>query len=417
MQRIFLVSNKDTQVAAYLTHRSIAEIVEEHRSLAELDPKTMSIVDVDRLCIIHYASDDDGLSFRSDMNALRNLLSSAFFNADELTVILVNFQDPLAEDLVFSATRDSKLTRDKVTILHHQGTLMLSDVGQYLAGSAVGQVATSTFKAVYVREADKEERDRFDNVTGEDGLDAVLPALTDMTTLYRQRAHVEAISAGRVVTESATRPELVNDFSKVEVATTRTLPLFVVSGEQWTNYERAVGYLVEYTRVIGRRVLVVNANPEINIGRFVGECVELALTSLKVMSTPASPVAVLNVRFNQLGYVAQFLNNILGIEEIIFNVAQEDYRRMYKFARQMSEELSAVYVAHFEESSVQRFIYSNVPATSLFLTFEKFKDNFDLESYREQLKRVVVGKFPTEDVDVIEFRDLATGAKGEEDDG
>lgn len=416
MQKIFLVINKDTQVSAYLTHRSIAEITEEHRSLAELDPKTMSIIDADKLVIIHYQSDDNGLSFRSDMNALRNLLSSAFFHVDELVVILVNFEDPLAEDLIFSATRDSNLTRDKIEINHHEGTLMLSDVGHYLAGSAAGQAPSSTFKSVYVREADKEERDRFDNVAGSDGLDSVLPALTDMTTLYRQRAHVEAISAGRVVTESATRPETVNDFSKMEVATTKTLPLFVVSGEQWTGYERAASYLVEYARVIGRRVLVVNTNTELNIAKSVGECVEITTASLKVSSTPSSPVAVLNVRFNQLGYVAQFLNNILGVEEIIFNVALEDYRQMYKFARQMSDEFTAVYVAHFEEASIQRFIRDNTPATSLFLTFEKFNGAFDLESYREDLKGIVVGKFPTEDVDVIEFRDLATGAKGEDED-
>lgn len=74
-----------------------------------------------------------------------------------------------------------------------------------------------------------------------------------------------------------------------------------------------------------------------------------------------------------------------------------------------------VYVAHFNEKSVQRFIQQAIPATSLFLTFKLFHENFDLEAYRESLARVVVGKFPVDDVDVIEFRDLATGSKGDDD--
>lgn len=415
MQKCFLVVNKETQVASYLTQRSILDITEEHRSLSELDINNMPIVDCNKLVVIHYATDDEGLSFRSDMNALRNLLASAFFNADELIVVLVDFMDPLAEDLVYSATRDSNLTRDKISIIHHTGVLMLTDVGKYLAGSAVGQTTSSTFKAVYVREADKEEKDRFDNLAGEDGLDTILPALTDMAALYKQRAHVEAISAGHVISESAPRPETVNDFSRVDVATTKTFPLFVVSGDLWTGSERAVGYLVEYTRVIGRRVLVVNTDPNVDISDYVGECTLLLVPSLKVSSTPATPVATLNARFNQLGFIAQFLNNILGIEEIIFNVCKEDYPQMCKFARQMSNEVSEVFVSHFKQDAVERFITDALPASALFLTFEVFNTMFELENYRSQLKGKIVAKFPVEDVDVIEFRDLATGARGDEE--
>lgn len=415
MQRAFLVVNKSTQIASYLTHRSILEITEEHRSLTELDLTNMPIVDCDKLIIIHYASDDDGLNFRSDMNALRNLLGSAFFNVDELVVIFVNFEDPLAEDLVFSATRGSTLTKDKTTIIHHQGTLMLSDVGKYLAGSAIGQTTSSTFRAVYVREADKEEKDRFENIKTDDGIDTLLPVLTDMSSLYKQRAHVEAISAGHVISESAPRPETVNDFSRVDVATTKTLPLFVVAGDRWTGSERGVGYLVEYTRIIGRRVLVVNTDPTVDIAEYVGECTPLLISSLKVSSTPATPVAVLNARFNQLGFIVQFLHNVLGIEEIIFNVTKEDYLQMCKFARQMSEDVSEVFISHFHEDAVTRFIADALPASSLFLTFEIFHEMFELEKYKSDLKGIVVAKFPVEDVDYIEFRDLATGAKGDDE--
>lgn len=415
MQRAFLVINKETQIASYLQHRSILDVIEERRSLTTIDLNNMPIVDTNKLVIIFYSTDDEGLSFRSEMNALRNLLASAFFNTDTLTVILVNFEDPLAEDLVSSAVRDTNLTKDKMEIIHHSGTLMFSDVSRYIAGAAAGQNTSSTFKSVYVREADKEEKDRYENQAGEDGLDTILPALTDMAALYKQRAHVEAISAGRVVTESAPRPETVNDFTRVHIASTKTYPLFVVAGEQWTNSENAIKFLVEYSRVVGRRVLVINTDVDIDISKVIGECVEVTVAGIKVSSTPNAPVAYMNVRFNQLGYVVQFLHNVLGIEEIYINTSAEDYLQMCKFARQMSDETSMVYVAHFNEKSVQRFIQQAIPATSLFLTFKLFHENFDLEAYRESLARVVVGKFPVDDVDVIEFRDLATGSKGDDD--
>lgn len=417
MQRAYLVINKDTQIAGYLTQRSILDVVDERRSLTDLDLNNMPIVDVERLIIIFYDLADGGLSFRAEMNALRNLLSSAFFNADTMTVILVNIEDPMTEDIINSAIRDSKLSHGNLEVIHHDGTLMFSDVGNYLAGAAIGQQSSSTFKSVYIREADKEEKDRFENVPGENSIDTLLPALTDMSALYKQRAHVEAISAGRVVMDTASRPETVNEFTRIDVISTKTYPTFVVSGEDFTMFERAAGYLVDYERGIGRRVLVINTDYTVNIAEAVGECVELNLEGLKMQSTPTNAVAVLSVRFNQLGYVIQYMNNILGIEEVIFNVAEEDYVQMCKFVRQLSDEVYCVYVAHFHKRSVDRFIAKAIPATALFLTFEIFQEDFGLKSRKKELKRCVVGKFPVEDVDTVEFRDLSTGAKGDEDSG
>lgn len=416
MKRAYLVINKDTQIASYLTHRSILDIVDEKRTLTSLNLNNMPIVDVARLIIIFYQTDDEGLSFRAEMNALRNLLASAFFNTDSLTVILVNVDDPLTEDLVRSATRDSKLVGDKIEIIHHEGALMFSNVGEYIAGAAVGQQSSSSFKSVYIREADKEEKDRFDNVQGEDGIDTILPALTDMATLYRQRAHVEAISAGRNIREVAPRPEMVEDFTRVGVPKTKTYPIFVVAGEDFTRPERASKYLIDYTRIIGRRVLLVNTDNTVDFLSMLEDSVELPIQNVKVQSTPSAPIAVLNIRFNQLSYMFQFLGNILGIEEIIFNVGEEDYVQMCKFADQLSNNVSKVFIAHFHKKSVENFINKAIPATAIFLTFELFQEDFGLQSYKKELKRCIVGKFPTEEVDVIEFRDLATGARGDESD-
>lgn len=407
MQRCFLVVNKETQIASYLQRRSIMEVTEEYRSLAEVNLEQLQIVDVDKFLYIYYQTDDADLSFRSDMNALRTLLNSAFFHVSEALFILVNNQNPLLEDLIHSALRDSPLPRSKVEILQHTGSLMLSDVGKYVSGSAVGQTTTSSYRDVFIREADKEERDRFEN-KGSD-ISAVLPVLTDMASLYSQRAGVEAVSAGRSVSESAERPQLVSEFTRLGVATTKTMHTFIVSGEKWTRPERAAGYLVEYFRTQGQRCLVINLNNNVFIGNFVGECTTLSLLDIKSAVTPECAVAVLDARFDQLGFIIEFFRNVKGVEQYIFNVLPEDYTRGCRLIAQLAEKLNTLYVGHYNVESVQSYVDAGLKSTALFLSFEHFKKEFDLQAFKEDLAGTVVAAFPTEDVDYVEFFTFATG--------
>ncbi len=408
MLKGFLCVNKDTQIAQYLEHRSIMQITEEHRTLAELNLKSLSIVDVDKFVYIHYPTDDD-LEFRSDMNVLRNLLDSAFFHIDSAIFILVDAQDPLLEDLIMSAVRDSKLPRDKIEVIFHSGALMLGDTSKYISGTSSGEGSSSSYKEVFVREADSEEKDRYLNKSA--GLDTVLPALTDMTALYKQRAHVESVSAGRVITEVAERPETVTDFTRVSAPVNSTYPLFVVSGERWTNSYKSVYYLINYSRIVGTRILIVNTDSEVNLEEGLEECTVLTLEGIQSIGTPSSPVALLNVRFNQLGFVVEFLHNILGVEEIIFNVSEQDFQQMATFAGQLSGEVYDIYVAHYNESSVMRFLDLGIKCSALFLCFKSLSNpEFDVRQYRKQLKGMVVATFPEGDVDVVEFRDFCLGS-------
>lgn len=412
MQRCFLVTNKETQIAGYLEHRSIMEVTEEHRSLTELNLEKLEIVDVEKFLYIYYQTDDADLSFRSDMNALRTLLSSAFFHVSEALFILVNNQNPLLEDLVYSALRDSTLPRSKIEIIQHTGSLMLSDVGRYVSGSAVGQTTTSSYKDVFIREADKEEKERYAN-TGSD-ISAVLPVLTDMASLYSQRAGVEAISAGMNVTENAERPQIVDNFSRLNISANKTTQTFVVSGERWTNPERAVGYLIEYLRTQGQRCLVINLNTSEYIGKYVGVSTNLNLLDLKAPVTPECPIATLDARFDQLGYIIEFFRNVKGVEHYIFNVLPGDYRRSCKLIAQLSEKLYTVFVAHYSAESVQYYLDSGMKATALYLSFEQFHKEFNLKAFKSELEGTIVAEFPTEDVDVVEFYTYATGGGRDE---
>lgn len=414
MQRCFLVVNKETPIANYLQHRSIMEITEEHRSLTEINMEHLQIVDVDKFLYIYYPTDDGDLSFRSDMNAMRVLLSSAFFHVTEALFILVNSENPLLEDLIYSALRESSLTRDKIEIVQHTGTLMLSEVGKYVSGSAVGQTTVSSYKEVYIREADKEEQERYDNGTGSD-IASVLPVLTDMAALYSQRANVEAISAGRVVSEPSDRPQIVSEFSRTSTKATRTTHAFIVSGERWTEGERAVSYLVNYYNIAGTRCLIINFNSDIYIGDYAGECTQLNVMDIKVPVTPELAISALDARFTQVGYVIEFLQNVRGVDNYIINVAPGDFSKAVRLAQQMFEVVYTVYVAHYNLKSVRDYLAAGLKTTALFLSFEHFKKDFNLQAFKQDLKSTVVAAFPTEDVDYIEFFNFATGGGTDEE--
>ncbi len=408
MQKGLFICNKETQTREYLQHRSLLDITEEHRTLTEMNKSTLSIIDVDLLLYIYYKTDDPtDMQFRADANALRNLLSTAFFNVDRAIFIFVNCDNAMLEDMIMSSVRNSNLSRDSIDIIHHSGTLMLQDIGTYVTGGESGENSNSSFKSVYIREADKEEKDRYVN-TGSD-LNTVMPALTDMVQLYTQRAHTEAIAGSRVISESAPRPETVDNFTYIDNPTADRVPMFVISGEQWTESDKAINILLDYLRTIGRRVLIVNLDNSIHVEYGIGDCVTLTLQSLKTTSTPSKPIAVLPARFNQLGYILELMSNIGGVETIIYYCAEEDYAQMVKFVRQLSEDAYAVFVAHYSAKSVQKYIDTGTKSTALFLTFKLFHDSFDLESYRDALAGTTVAQFPISDYDPVEFYDFATG--------
>lgn len=412
MQKCFLVINKENQIGNYLQHRSILEVTEEHRSLTELNLDKLDIVDVDKFLYIYYQTDDGDLSFRADMNALRTLLSSAFFHVSEAVFLLVSCENPLLEDLIHSALRDSPLPKSKIDIIHHDGTLMFSDIGKYMSGSASGQSTTSSYRDVYIREADKEEKERYSNTSG--GIDAVLPVLTDMAALYSQRSSVEAISSGRIVVESQERPQVVKDFTRVNIEVAKTIEAFVVSGERWTKAERAVRYIIEYDHLVGKRCLVVNLDLMISPEAFDSSATILEFIDIKTPVTAEQPVAVISGRFNQLSYIIEFLHNIKGAEQYIFYVSEENYRAACRLIAQLTERVYFVFVGHYTRSSVERYLSTGVRSTALYLCFEIFQEEFNLKAYKSELSGTIVASFPTDDVDYVEFFSFATGG-GQDD--
>lgn len=413
MQKCFAVINKETPIASYLQHRSIIEVTEEHRSLVEINPAKLDIIDVDKLLYVYYSTDDGDLSFRSDMNMLRSLLASAFFHVSEALFILVDSINPMMEDLIHSALRDSSLTSDKIEILNHTGSLMLSDVGKYISGAAAGQQTTSSYRDVYIREADKEERDRYINIK-DGGISAVLPVLTDMSTLYQQRASVEALTAGRVVSSSVSRPNTVKELSRISVESSRVLTSFVVSGEEWTQYYLASRYIAEYFALVGERVLVINLDSAVQAIDFLDSVSYIHISKIKTPSTPEQQVSAIDARFDQIGYVIQFLKNVRGVNNYIFNVAPDNYRETCNLISQLSEKAYANYVTHYNEKAVQKYLGAGYKSDAVFLAFDKLQEDFEIKSYKEQFKSTLVAVFPVDDVDIPEFFTFARGGLKDE---
>lgn len=407
MQSCMLITNKATQVASYLEHRSILRVVEEYRSLSEIDLEKLAIIDVDKFMYIYYSSKDSDLSLRADMNKLRNLMNSAFFHISEALFILVDNENPVLEDLIKSALRDTDIINGKLEIIQHTGSLMLSDVGKYVSGSASGQTTSSTYKEVYIREADKEEQERFMNTSA--GLTSVLPVLTDMATMYTQRASVEAVSSGRVVSEVSNRPNNVKGFTHNITEARGTISAFIVSGDRWSESYKAVDYLLKYYKNIGKRCLVVNIDSMIKIEDYIDKCNTYTLMDIRLIVSPAEMISTINIRYDQIMYVIEFLGNIQGIEEYIFYTNPGNFKNIVKFIKQLSNNYHSMFVVHNTEDSIVNYLDLGMSVDALFINFEILSKEFDLKKYKEDLKNSIVAVFPNEDVDYSEFYALSIG--------
>ena len=407
MQKCFLVTNKVTQIRDYLEHRSIVEVVEERRALAELDLAHLGIVDVDKLLYIYYASDDGDLAFRTDLNMLRQLLSSPFFNASEGIFILVDTENPMIEDLIRSACRDTELTGPRLTTIHHKGALTLSDVSVYVAGTALGTQTSSSYRAVYVREEDSEEHARFADVA--DGLESILPVLTDQYAMYKKRAEVEAMSSSRNVSETFLRPQVMRNFAVRPTPIIRQWRAFVISGTQYTKFENAAHYLSEYFTRVGNRCMIINMTTSASTRINIEGARMLNITELANRDSMVEKVAILNCKYTQLGFVAEMLDNLIGVNYYIFVCDPEDYSEVSAFLAPLCEQLYCSYVLHFTEDAVQDYLATGAAATTVFLSRAVLFKPFEVTKYRSEFEGTRVAEFFLNDVDTTDFYECATG--------
>ena len=412
MQKCFLVSNKSTQVRDYLEHRSIVEVVEEHSALNELDLQHLGIIDVDKFIYIYYQLDDGDITFRSELNILRQLLGSAFFRVDEAIFILVGCSNPMLEDLIHSACRDSNLVGSKLEIIHHSGTLHLTDVSRYVAGAAYGSEITSSYKSVYISESDSDERERYTHAV--DGLDTMLPALTDQYSMYRKRAEVEAISSGHSVVETLIRPEVLRDFSYRPNPVVNRWNAFLFSGDLYTKFERGIDYLCDYYTRLGIRAVVVDLTSS-NSVKFNTESWHVySLQDIAVKTSYTEWVAYIKCRYNQLGYLVEMLDNIDGVSVYMFLCDRSDYGDLCSFLRPVTQLLYCNFVTHFTEAGLQDYLASGYQSTTLFLSRASVFEQFDVLKYKDQFTQTRVAAFNTERVDTVDFYNCAIGGRYDE---
>ena len=409
MQKCFLVSNKSTQVRDYLEHRSIVEVVEEHAALGELDLQHLGIIDADKFIYIYYQLDDGDITFRSELNIFRQLLASAFFRVDEAIFILVECKNPMLEDLIHSACRDSNLVGSKLEVIHHSGTLSLTDVSRYVAGAAYGAEITSSYKSVYISEGNSDERERYTHSVN--GLDTMLPALTDQYTMYKKRSEVEAVSSGRTVTEVLLRPEVLRDFSYRPKPVVNRWNAFLFSGDLYTRFEKSAEYLSEYYTRLGMRIVVVdmtNSNA-VSINRTGWK--ELTLQDIAVKTSFTEWTGYIRCRYKQLGYLVEMLDNVDGITAYVFLCESRDYSQLCNFLQPLTQTLYCGFVTHFTESAVKDYLQSGFQSTTLFLSRNAVFESFDILKYKQDFEGTRVAAFTTDRVDTVDFYNCAIGGR------
>lgn len=407
MQKCFLVANKSTQVSEYLEHRSIVEVVEEHRSLVELDLSRLGIIDVDKFIYLYYATDDGDLAFRSDLNVLRQLLSTAFFHASEAVFILVGCSNPMLEDLIHSACRDSSLIGSKLNIIHHSGTLTLNDVSRYIAGFTVGSQTQSSYKSVFIREEDSEEKERYTNDSN--GLEAVLPVLTDHYAMYKRRSDVEAVSSTRVVTDVRERPQILRNFSKIDEPTIKRWSAFLLSGTPYTKFELGVNYLLDYFGRVGLRCLVVDLTYHKHTRVLVSGAKLLTLGELASKTALSEQSGYMKCRPNQLGYLVEMLDNLEGINVLLFVCDEEEYAYVGDFLEPLCQTIYRDFVTHYATSAVEEYIAHGWVSTTVFLSKAAVCEDFDVKAYSKYFRGQRVALMATNQADTTEFYECAVG--------
>lgn len=401
----YLVVNKETPVQDFLVRRSIMDVKAERRSLSELDIQHLEIIDVDKFLYIYYAGEDTELSFRADLNMFRQLLDSPFFHADESMFLLVDCNSANSDDLIKAAARNGR-DKTKLRIIHHTGTLTLSDVSQYVIGSVIGSTAVTSYKDVYIREADKEERERFDPVGGD--IREIIPELTDMYTNYQQKVAVEA---GRIINRETYRPAVVNDFSPVKVPQEHMMSSFIVYCAKYSSGENTAQFLSMYLNRAGERTLIVDLRSNRNVQPVeVEDSIQRPITSLgKTMLTEAHNIVV-SIDYAQFGAVIESLNNFSIVENMILltdDLAQFD--NLKRFIAPVSVSIVTSYVTHFTAECINEFLALDADVVSLLLNKGKMCDGVDIHAYEEQLKPYAVSLFPEYSVDPVDFYKCVTG--------
>ena len=130
---------------------------------------------------------------------------------------------------------------------------------------------------------------------------------------------------------------------------------------------------------------------------------------IRLIVSPAEMISTINIRYDQIMYVIEFLSNIQGIEEYIFYTNPGNFKNIVKFIKQLSNNYHSIFVIHNTEDSIVNYLDLGMSVDALFINFEILSKEFDLKKYKEDLKNSIVAVFPNEDVDYSEFYALSIG--------
>ena len=407
MQKAYLVSNKDTAVAEFLARRSIMEVVEERRSLSDVDLDHLGIIDVNKFLYIYYGSDDGGLSFRTDLNIMRQLLRSAFFHADSAMFILVNNNDPLLEDLILAACRDTTFQGSNLDIIHHSGALVLNNVAEYLTGDVFGDVVKSTYRSVYIREADSEERNRY--AESSDTLERVMPMLTDQWGMYKRRAAVESLSSSMIYSELLQKPQIFDDFPTQLRDSDKGMTSVVLSGDRYTKFGVGAEYLVQYFSRVGVRVFIIDMTGIKSNHVDSAYSKQVSIVDIQSQMGFEEMSAKLKCNVSQLGYVMEMLENVRGVGVYVFVCDRNDFAKVSEFVGMISTRNFKCFTTHFCEEALTDLISGVLDVNTVFLSTDGIYREFDITKYRENFDGIRVARFESSGIDATAFYESIFG--------
>ncbi len=382
MLNIYLVVNKSNSIASqFLEEQKIAKIVHSASSLSSDTTIDQNIYDVDKFIYIYYGDvKDNNVAFKQDLSKFKMMLKSAFFSTNSILFILVQ-ADPDIKEYVQTVLKESDLPKENIEIVEHNETLMIPELVKYISGVSLGDTTKNTYLNVYISEAGKNEKERYENKAS-DKIKNITPQLVDDSEMYRRRVRNVAISNDRIVSQKETINLSKEEFPMHKRKTLDFKETIVVSGEQYTNFLDIAKAYATYFEYVGTRCLVINMTNESFEIRKKG-INRLSLFDLEHQYIPEHPISYINLNLANFSHLIANEDNLISISVKILVVKEELYSIVCNILRCSLGNFKIVKLIHKQSLSFEKL--KSVPVTPdvIVVTNKLIDEDFDISSYRD----------------------------------
>lgn len=388
MLNIYLVVNKSNSIASqFLEEQKIAKIVHSASSLSADTSIDQNIYAVDKFIYIYYGDvKDNHIAFKQDLSKFKMMLRSAFFDTKSILFILVQ-TDPNVKEYVQTVLKEADLPPEYIEIVEHKDTLMIPELVKYISGVSLGDTTKNTYLNVYLTEAGKEEKERYDNKAA-DNIRNITPKLVDDNEMYRRRVRNIAISNDRIVSQNETINLSKEEFPVHKRKTLDFKETIIVSGEMYSDYVEVAKSFATYLEYVGTRCLFINMTGTSLEIRKKG-INRLTLFDIEHQYTPEHPISYIELNLSNFAHFISNEDNLSSIPVKILVIDNFLYSIICRILKCSLGKFKIVKLVHKQKESFEALKKAPVKPNVIVVSTKLIDVDFDITSYRKYFKDTV----------------------------